>query len=551
MSAFKTPIEMLDRWADLRPDAVYLRQPRDGVYHDFTWKEVQRQSRQLAGALQHLGLAPGDKIALLSKNCAEWFITDLALMLGGYVSVPIYPTANAETIRHLLEHSEARAIFVGKLDDLPAREAGVGNEILRLALPYDTMPARYDWQQLLQLGRPLEDSTYPAPDRVMSIMYTSGSTALPKGAVHTFASLGWAGWALSRDLGGTEQDRVVSYLPLAHITERAYVEIGSLYTGGLIGFVESHESFMRDVQHAAPTLFLSVPRLWALFRERILERLGAKRLLLGVPLIGKAIKHKIRDRLGLRQAKVLGSGSAPISPTLLEWYRGVGMNITEAWGMTENCAYATLNYPFDATKIGSVGRPGLECEVQASDEGELLFRSPGLMIEYYKQPQATAAAFTDDGFFRTGDLCRIDDDGYVYITGRLKDNFKTAKGKYVAPLPIEHELARDTHVEQSCVMGSGMKQPVALVQLSDDARALPREKVRTSLAATLAAVNSGQESHATLDAIVVVAEPWTIENDMLTPSLKIKRHVVERHLVTRVQGLSGGQVFWEDELRPR
>jgi long-subunit acyl-CoA synthetase (AMP-forming) len=216
--------------------------------------------------------------------------------------------------------------------------------------------------------------------------------------------------------------------------------------------------------------------------------------------------------------------------------------------MTENCAYATLNHPFDRAKIGSIGRPGLDCEVAVSETGELLFRGPGVMTGYYKQPEATAAAFTADGFFRTGDLCRIDRDGYAYITGRVKDNFKTAKGKYVAPLPIESELARDRSIRLSCVMGCELPQPVVLVQISDEAASSPREQVRDALKSTLDSVNRGLESHETLDAIVVTTEPWTTDNDVLTPTLKIKRHVLEQRFRGRLQGIRGGRVLWEEEL---
>jgi long-subunit acyl-CoA synthetase (AMP-forming) len=439
---------------------------------------------------------------------------------------------------------------VGKLDGWREREIGVGDEILRLGLPYETMPVRYGWQQLLQLSAPPADPVEPDPDRVMTIIYTSGSTGRPKGVVHTFASLSWAGDAVRRDLQATKQDRVVSYLPLAHITERAYIEIASLYTGGAVAFIESTKSFIDDVKRAQPTVFLSVPRLWTLFQENILKQVGARklRLLLKIPWFRGIVKRNIRDGLGLGQARILGCGSAPVSPALLEWYRGLGMNITEAWGMTENCAYATLNHPFDRAKIGSIGRPGLDCEVAASETGELLFRGPGVMTGYYKQPEATVAAFTADGFFRTGDLCRIDRDGYAYITGRVKDNFKTAKGKYVAPLPIESELARDRGIRLSCVMGCELPQPVALVQISDEAASRPREQVRDALKSTLDSVNRGLESHETLDAIVVTTEPWTTDNDVLTPTLKIKRHVLEQRFRGRLQGIRGGRVLWEEEL---
>ena len=182
-STIKTPVEMLSQWVEKQGDSTYLRQPINGQYQDFTWRDVQQQMQKIAGALRHLGLEPGDKVAVLSKNCAEWFITDLALMHGGYISVPIYPTANADTIRYVLEHSEAKAIFIGKLDYWADQEAGVGGDILRMAMPYETMPAQYSWSSLLKLGQPLIDAPFALPEQMMTLIYTSGSTGKPKGEI--------------------------------------------------------------------------------------------------------------------------------------------------------------------------------------------------------------------------------------------------------------------------------------------------------------------------------------------------------------------------------
>ena len=549
-NAVKTPVEMLDKWVDTQGDNIYLRQPINGQYKDFTWRDVQTQMRQIAGSLRHLGLKPGDKIAVLSKNCAEWFITDLALMHGGYISVPIYPTANADTVRYVLEHSGAKAIFVGKLDHWADQEVGIGGELLRLAMPYDTMPAQYAWDTLLDLGAPLTDVPYPQPEDIMTLIYTSGSTGKPKGAIQTFAAYGWTCQAVVRDLKTDGDDRLLSYLPLAHITERVAIQGSSFYSGSTVAFVESLDSFVADVQRIRPTVFFSVPRLWSLFQKNIVDKIGYDKLnfLLKLPIIRGIIKRKIHKGLGLDKCRLLGSGSAPIPPSLIQWYHDIGLNICEAWGMTENCAYSIINYPFDASKIGTVGRPVEGCLVRQGEDGELLVKSPGLMSAYYLQEEATAAAFDADGFFHTGDLCAIDEDGCISITGRVKDNFKTSKGKYVAPVPIERKLAQDPHIELICVIGSGLPHPVALVQLSEGAALQSREEVRASIKATLDSVNPHLESHEHVDAIVVVSDPWTIENDVLTPTLKIKRHVLEQRFSTLVDGVRGAKVCWEDEV---
>tara|TARA_R110002126_G_scaffold56536_1_gene150947 strand:- start:1803 stop:3470 length:1668 start_codon:yes stop_codon:yes gene_type:complete len=546
----KTPVEMLSHWVDTQGDKVYLRQPIDGKYVDFTWREVQQKVQQIAGSLRHLGLERGDKVAVLSKNCAEWFIVDLALMYGGYISVPVYPTANAETIRYILEHSGAKAIFTGKLDHWAEQEAAVGGEILRLAMPYDTMPAQYHWEQLLKLGQPLVDEQLPTAEQVMTLIYTSGSTGKPKGAIQTFTSYGWACEAVIRDLQANTTDRLLSYLPLAHITERVAIEGSSFYSGATVSFVEGLDSFVDDIQRCRPTIFFSVPRLWTVFQLNIINKIGEKKLktLLKLPIISSIVKRKIKKGLGLDQSRLNGSGSAPIPPSLLQWYNDIGIDICEAWGMTENCAYSIINHPFNAKKIGTVGRPVEGCLVRQTEQGELLVKSPGLMSGYYLQDEATAAAFTEDGFFHTGDLCEIDADGYIDITGRVKDNFKTSKGKYVAPVPIERKLAQDSHIELICVIGSGLPHPVALVQLSEGSKLQPREEVRTSLKETLDSINPHLESHEHVDAIIIVNDDWTIENDVLTPTLKIKRHVLEKKFSAKVDGVRGAKVRWEDEL---
>ncbi len=545
----QTPLQMLDHWCAVQGETVFLRQPRERQLHDLTWAQTREAAYRLAGALRQLGLKRGDKVAILSKNCAQWFITDLALQAGGFISIPIYPTANADTIRYVLQHSEAKAIFIGKLDNPELQADAISQDLLRFDMSYPSLPVQYQWHQLLEMTDPLDDAR-PELDDVMTIIYTSGSTGNPKGAVVTYRAYSWAGTAVANHLGANTQDRVVSYLPLAHITERVYIEGTVFYCGGTVYFVEALDSFVEDVKVAQPTFFLSVPRLWTLFQKNIIDKVGEPKLnlLLKLPLIGRLVARKIRIQLGLNAAKVLGCGSAPVSPALLHWYRRIGMDITEAWGMTENGAYATLNFPFRPDKIGTVGKPGSECEVKIGADNELLFKSPGLFREYYKNPEATAEAFTEDGFFRTGDQATIDDEQFVTITGRVKDNFKTAKGKFVAPVPLERKLAQNNHIELVCVIGSGLPYPVALVQLSEGASLMPRDQVRQALADTAELVSSQMESHATLGGVLVVDEPWDVENEVLTPTLKIKRHVLEQRFGERVAMLKGNKVLWEVEL---
>ncbi|MFQ2149102.1 AMP-binding protein [Aeromonas jandaei] len=547
--AKKLPLEMLYHWERQCPDRTYLRQTINREYIDFTWGEVADEARRMVTALRHLGLVAGDKVALLSKNCAQWFIADLAMQMGQYVSVPIYPTANVDTIEYVLRHSEAKAIFVGKLDDWKSQEAGVPADLLRIAFPYDTMPASYQWDDLLETHEPIPDSPVQAPDSLLSLVYTSGSTGKPKGAMLTVERYAWSCEKLVETVNLTQADRGFSYLPLAHITERVYIYGGSLFGGATIAFPESLDTFVEDVKRCRPTVFISVPRLWAMFRIKIHEKLPQKKLelLLKIPLVSSLIKSKLKKGLGLDQARVLGCGSAPVSPALLEWYLSIGLKVTEAWGMTENHAFSTINYPFRADKIGTVGKAGPGVTIKISDEGEILCRCEGMMVGYYKDPEHSAEAIDAEGWLHTGDMGKLDKEGYLTITGRMKDVFKTAKGKYVAPVPIEGMLGQEPIIEQLCVIGYGMPQPVALVQLAESAAKGNRDEIVARLEAARVRVNDQLESHAKIRGILVVKTPWNIENGVLTPTMKIKRHLLEQKYAHVGERWPSSQVVvWEE-----
>ncbi|MBL0643958.1 AMP-binding protein [Aeromonas veronii] len=547
--ANKLPLEMLYHWERQCPDRTYLRQTINREYVDFTWGEVADEARRMVTALRHLGLVAGDKVALLSKNCAQWFIADLAMQMGQYVSVPIYPTANVDTIEYVLRHSEAKAIFVGKLDDWKSQEAGVPADLLRIAFPYDTMPASHQWDDLLEAHEPIPDSPVQAPDSLLSLVYTSGSTGKPKGAMLSVERYAWSCEKLVETVSLSQADRGFSYLPLAHITERVYIYGGSLYGGATIAFPESLDTFIEDVKRCRPTVFISVPRLWAMFRIKIHEKLPQNKLalLLKIPLISGLIKRKLQKGLGLDQARVLGCGSAPVSPALLEWYLSIGLKVTEAWGMTENHAYSTINYPFRADKIGTVGKAGIGVTIKISDEGEILCRCEGMMLGYYKDPEHSAEAIDAEGWLHTGDMGKLDKEGYLTITGRMKDVFKTAKGKYVAPVPIEGLLGQEPIIEQLCVIGYGMPQPIALVQLAESAMKGNREEVNAKLEAARVRVNDQLESHAKIRGILVVKTPWNIENGVLTPTMKIKRHLLEQKYAQVGDRWPSSQVVvWEE-----
>ncbi|KXO06812.1 Long-chain-fatty-acid--CoA ligase [Moritella sp. JT01] len=543
-----TPLDALLHWEKHRANEVYLRQPINGTFHEFTWSQVADQTKRIAQALQSLGLAPGDKIAILAKNSAEWFINDLAIMYAGYISVPIYSTANAKTINYVLEHSEAKVLFIGKLDNYQSLEDKIPKDIITISYPYKTVTCQYKWNDLLEQHQPLATPAHINLEDLMSIIYTSGSTGDPKGVMITFAAFKSASLNIIKSFEFIAGDRLLSYLPLAHITERVYIEGGSIYAGeGVVSFVESLDTFVSNIQSVEPTLFISVPRLWTRFQMGVLQKMPAHKLnfLLKIPFVSGLVKAKIKRGLGLHHARILGCGSAAVSPALLEWYKRLGLNITEAWGMTENLAYGTLNYPFNPQKIGTIGKPGEGVDLKISEIGEILVKGDGLMTGYYKDEAQTKESFDEEGYFKTGDKGEIDSNGYVKITGRVKDIFKTSKGKYVTPVPIECKFGENPNIEQICITGTALTQPVALVVLSPEARELGQEAMTTNLEETRQHINKSLESHSRIGHIIVLKDEWTVDNGLLTPTLKFKRHELESRFKPFYEENHQDKIVWE------
>ncbi|WP_320822469.1 AMP-binding protein [Reinekea sp.] len=546
---YQMPIEVLAQRARSHPDKPMFYQPVNRHWQVTSWQEAETQARRIASGLLSLGLQTGDRVAIYGKNSVEWYISDWAIMMAGLISVPIYATANAQTIGYVLEHSGAKAIFVGKLDDLVAAAALIDGRIPRIAYPYQTLQADHLWADWLHQFEPLATLHRPALEDDMTIVYTSGSTGEPKGVVLSYGNYASACSENQLWLAVTEQDRILSYLPLAHIVERGVIQGPGLYGGATIYFVESLDTFVDDLKFARPTVFVSVPRLWTKFQTGVFAKLPAARLtkLLRIPLLGPLLAGKIRRGLGLDKARLLGCGSAPISKSILAWYQSIGVNICEGWGMTETSGLSCSNLPFRADRVGTIGKPGKCVEMSLSDSGEILIRGDAVFSRYYHNAEETARSFSE-GWFLTGDKATQSADGVYQIIGRVKESFKTAKGKYVAPVPIESLLAANPDIDQLLVMGSGRKQPVAIVVLAEHLHSADRDPLRRSLQATLDEVNSTLESHAQLDGMVVVTDSWSIENQLLTPTLKIRRSLLEARYNSIALQIQRQPVVWQDEL---
>lgn len=511
----------------------WLTQPMGGgELRSYTWASGMEEARRMAAHLRGLDLPPGSRIAIFAKNNAWWLLSDLAIWMAGHVSVPIYPTVTAASVRQVLEHSGSLLVFVGKLDNFRAMEGGIPDGMPRIALPLAPPMTATPWEEIVRGSTPILDSPTRDPDDLATIVYTSGSTGEPKGVMHSFRTM-CAAFAYADVFGLTSDDRLISYLPLAHVAERAILETTQLKVGYQVFFAESLDTFLHDVKRAQPTVFGSVPRLWLKLHAGVTGKIPEKKLarLLRVPLLGGLVRRKVLDGLGLRHVRVAATGSAPTPPELIAWYGSLGLALHDIYGMTENFAVSHCVRPGEG-RPGWVGTPmpGVTCRL--TDEGEVLVRSPGTMLGYYKAERLTRETVDEEGFLHTGDRGEVDEQGRLKITGRVKELFKTSKGKYVAPAPIETRLMAHAGVEQACVAGTNMVRPYALVVLAEHVRKAAagseqREALTRLLSDHVAALNAELDPHEQLEKIVVMSEEWTVDNGLLTPTLKLRRSAIE------------------------
>jgi long-chain acyl-CoA synthetase len=353
----------------------------------------------------------------------------------------------------VLEHSEVSLLFVGKLYAWEQQRDAVPAGLPCIALPLSPATACATWDAIVAHTPPLAGRPQRGADELALLLYTSGSTGQPKGVMQSFRSITAVAEGIAKrhvDRYGPDLPlRVLSYLPLAHCYERAWVECFSFVRGtAQVFFTEALPTFMDDMRRAKPTLFFSVPRLWTKFRQSVLAQMPAAQLdaMLENPAMAAAVGKKVLSGLGLEHVVVAGSGSAPLPVELLVWYRKLGLNLIEGYSMTEDFGYSHCTRPGEE-RPGYVGQPLDDVQARVAEDGEILIKSPGSMRGYYKQPDLNAKAFTTEGFFHTGDLGEYDGEGRLKLTGRKKELFKTAKGEYVAPAPIENRLNAHAMVE--------------------------------------------------------------------------------------------------------
>ena len=526
---YKSPLELLLQWEREMPDKVYLRQPINNVWHTWTWKETAAEARKMAAAIAAMKFPPGSNIGLVSKNCAHWIICDLAIMMSGHTSVPLYPNLTADSMKQILVHSDAVLLFVGKLDNWQNMKKGVPEGLTCISFPFCNHKGYTTWNEIMVTFEPVNKVNLRGKDEIATILYTSGTTGISKGVVHQFSSLSFTTLNAIPYLEFDSATRFFSYLPLSHSAERSLVEMCSIYTGAEVFFSESIEKFAFNLCEAKPTVFLGVPQIWNKIQQRITNRISQKKLdwLLRIPFLSELIKRKIRKSLGLSEAVHIFTGAAPTSVELLQWFKKIGINIQEGYGLTENWTYSHITKR-DNIKIGYAGQPFPGVEVKLGENNEILIRHNGLMRGYYKEPEKTREAFTWDGFLKTGDTGTIEGENFLKITGRIKDIFKTSKGNYVAPSHIEMKISGNSIVNMACVIGSGMPQPLALVTLSDTGKKLSKSELELQLGKIQNQLNSRLDVHEKISGIIVSKDEWTTDNGLLTATFKVKRNEIEK-----------------------
>ncbi len=565
-----------------RRPALRHRPSGTGEWETTTWAEYGSAVTDVAAGLVASGVTIGDRIAILASNRPSWHISDLGILTAGGVSVPIYPTSSSSQVAYVLADSGANICFVDDaeqlakvvlhLDELPDLERVV---MMEPSAGFDRPGLVVTMSELCDVRDADRRSVDARLDSILaddlaSLVYTSGTTGPPKGARLSHGNITWTIDSVDSLVHLSPSDRWLSYLPLSHVAERLTSHFGQIAAGGETWFATSLSTVPDDLRACRPTIFMAVPRVWQKLHDsimstaqhapisldRLLDAAATSRSVPGqspwslsarlrsVVLFGfgNTIAPLIRRSLGLDRARLLVSSAAPIHPDLLRWFEGIGLPIAEVYGQTEDCGPATMNIP-GSIRIGSVGRPIPGLDVSVADDGELLFRGGSVCDGYHRLPDASAQLIDDAGWMHSGDIGLIDDDGFVWITGRKKDIIINAAGQNVAPSEIESRLTMEPLIGQAVVVGDGRRYLTGLIALDVEAAAtwardhggfadpsdLSRDqRIRDEIGAAVERVN---RLHAPVEQLKywrLLPEPLSVENGELTPTMKVKRDVVRR-----------------------
>lgn len=562
--------------------AHIIKIKEEGRWIKRTWREVGEITRNAAKGLLSLGIKKGDKVCIMAQTRAEWVYSDFAILSIGGITVPIYHSNTPEQSEYIINDSEARAVIVEDLLQLEKMLKIRNNipQVLKIIVMEGYKDGKDEWviswEKLLEIGKNYDDKGYIdrtikeiKPDDIATIVYTSGTTGPPKGVVQThWNHLAMIKGLTSLDIIKEESELDLMFLPLAHSFGRCG-EFAEIYLGNTVAFAESIQKVVDNMAEIKPTVIYSVPRIYekiyaaahakakeSPIKEKIFNwalKVGRKRseciqkkkpiplsVRIKFAIAEKLIFNKIKQLLGgnLRYAI---SGGAPLSKEIAEFFHAAGLLILEGYGLTETCPALTINRP-DNFKFGSVGLPIPGCKIKIAEDGEILGAGENIAKGYYKKPEATKEAFLEDGWFRTGDIGFIDEDGFLHITDRKKDLIVTAGGKNVAPQNIENMVKADPFISQIVVLGDRKPYLVALITVNkEEAEKFAREKginfssyeeltkhplIYQRVKETIDSVNSRLASYETIKKFAILPVDFTIESGELTPTLKVKRKVV-------------------------
>ena len=587
MRALTIP-QALERTAAACADLPALRWKEDGEWQSLSWSAYCRQVRLAARGFLALGLEPGKGVAIIGYNCPEWLVADLAAVHAGGLPSGIYATCTAEQCQYIAHHCEAQIAVVENAEHLE-KFLAIGAELPHLRAIVQMhgepgAPGVLGWADLLRRGHDVTDAELDArlarqtPQDVATLIYTSGTTGEPKGVMLTHDNITWTAEVGIAALGLRAGDNILSYLPLSHIAEQIVSVFGPVSFGGCTWFAEGMEQLGDNLREVRPDFFLGVPRVWEKIQERMqaagaqssglqkklvawARRVGlaggyadqaGRRRPLFYPLARALVFRKVRARLGLDRARVLVTSAAPISRSTLEFFLSLGLPICEVYGMSECTGPATISVP-DRYRTGKAGYEFPGAELRTADDGEVCMRGRHVFAGYYKNPEGTAAALDAEGWLHSGDIGEIDAEGFLQITDRKKDIIITAGGENVAPQLIEGFLKSIPVVSQAVVIGDRRRFLGALltldpIRLLEDATAIgsPARDVaaaarceifRAHLQRQIGAVNERLARVQTVKRFEVVPMEFTVEGGELTPSLKIRRRVVEEKYAREIERL--------------
>ena len=568
------------------PDKVSHKFKKDGQWHELTFKETVDWAENISAGLASLGVKKGDRVALISANRVEWAVTDFATMALGALLVPIYPSLLSEQVAYILNDSEAKVVIaadiiqIEKVDEVKDQLKYVKNfyvfdppEVLHAPWKTFTDLAEQGKAFLKEHPNYVQDEIKKVkPEDWATIIYTSGTTGEPKGAILTHGNF------LSNVEGSISvldiypEDVFLSFLPLSHVLERMAGHFISMYLGATVAYAESIDTVAENMGEIRPTIMISVPRLYEKIYARVLESVemgpSSKRKIFywamrvgkdyvnrimnkkSIPftlnakykLANKLVFSKLKERVGGR-IRFFVSGGAPLSAEIAEFFTAAGLIILEGYGLTETSPVITVNL-LDNFKFGTVGLPLPNVEVKIADDGEILTRGPHVMVGYYKKEADTKEAIDEEGWFHTGDIGVIDNDGFLKITDRKKNIIVTSGGKNIAPAPIENALTMTQYIEQAVVIGDKRKFCTAVIvpayeavknwakeqgkDINSYGDMLKLEGLRELIRQEIDKVNEGLARYETIKNFIIAREPFSIESGELTPSLKTKRRVIEQ-----------------------